>query len=113
MRPQTATRIGLEHLSGFEPEFLRGGAEGLIQRVVFEFGLRQDFSCALQDFERHGGIALLRDQFGGVVGRKLVDEEKVGGGEDVAQKLDALADERGDGSIFSGVMWKSGAAHDR
>jgi hypothetical protein len=34
----------------------------------------------------------LRDEFGGVVGRELVDEEKVGGGEDFAQELDTLTD---------------------
>src|ERR1700686_1991390 len=37
---------GLEHLSGFEPEFLRSGAEVLVQGVVFEFSLRQDFPSA-------------------------------------------------------------------
>ena len=36
----------LEHLSRLDPQLLRSGAEVLVQRVVFEFGLRQDFPSA-------------------------------------------------------------------
>ena len=74
----------LKHLPCFYAHRLGGGAESLVQRIVFEFRLRQNFPSAGQDFERHGGIALLRDEFGGVVGRKLViiNEKKVGGSEE-------------------------------
>jgi Tfp pilus assembly protein PilF len=54
----------LEHLSRLEPQFLRCRAQRLVQRVMFEFRLRQDFSRARQNFERHGGVALLRNEFG-------------------------------------------------
>src|ERR1019366_6191443 len=104
----------LEHLSGFYAHRLGVGAEGLVQGIVFEFRLRQDFPSAGQNFERHGGVALLRDEFGGVVGWKLViiNEKKVGGGKNVAQKFDALADARGDGLHFLRRNWESGAVDD-
>ena len=51
----------------------------------------------LEDASGQRGIALLRDQLGRVVGRELVEEEEVGGGDGIAQQLDALADERRDG----------------
>jgi hypothetical protein len=38
----------------------------------------------------------LRNQLGGIVGRELVEKEKIGGVDGVAQQLDALADERRD-----------------
>ena len=51
----------------------------------------------LEDAAGESGIALLRDQLGWVVGSELGEEEEVGGGDGIAQELDALADERGDG----------------
>ena len=47
------------------------------------------------------GIALLRNQLGWVVGREL-EEEEVCGGDGIAQQLDALANERGDGKELFG-----------
>ena len=35
---------GLKHLPGFQAEFLGGGAQGLVERVVLELRLRQDFT---------------------------------------------------------------------
>ena len=49
-----------------------------------------------QDGLGHGGVALLGDQLGAVVGRKLVREEEVGHGLHVAQELHALLNERRD-----------------
>jgi len=95
----------LKHLSGFYAYLPGRGAEGLVQGVVFEFSFRQHFSGAGQNYERHGDVSLLRNEFGWVVGRELIHKEKVGGGENVAQKLDALADERGDGvHLFRGDL---------
>jgi len=56
----------------------------------------------------------LGDEFGGIVGRELVigQEEKIGGGENVAQEFDAFADERGDGVHFIGGDGKSGGVDD-
>ena len=52
----------------------------------------------LENAAGQGGVRpFLRNQFGRIVGRELVEEEEVGGGDGVAQQLDALADERGDG----------------
>ena len=81
---------------------------------MFEFGMGQDFAGAGQDLERHGGVAFLGDEFGGIVGRELVigQEEKIGGGENVAQEFDAFADERGDGVHFIGGDGKSGGVDD-
>ena len=53
---------------------------------------------SLKNPASHGGVATLRrDQLGGIVGRELVDEEEVGGGGGLAEKLDAFANEWGDG----------------
>ena len=54
----------------------------------------------LKDTDCEGGVAFLGDQFGGVVGEEFGEEEEIGGGDGVAQKLDALADERGYGQEF-------------
>jgi hypothetical protein len=52
----------------------------------------------LEDAEGHGRItALRRDQLGRIVGGEFLQEEKVGGGDGIAQELDALTNERGDG----------------
>jgi hypothetical protein len=36
----------LKHLTCLDPQFLRGGAQGLIQRVVLKFRFRQDLLSA-------------------------------------------------------------------
>ncbi len=64
----------------------------------------QNFLSMFEDAESHSSISLLRNQLGGVVGRELVEEEEVGGGGGIAEELDALADERGDGEYF---FWRS------
>jgi len=83
----------LKHLSCFHSQFLRGGAQGLIQRVVFELDIRQHFAGSREDPRCHCRVSLLRDEFRRIVGRELVYEEEIGGGEHVAQQLDALADQ--------------------
>src|SRR5580693_9271440 len=80
---------------------------------MFEFGLRQDFSSAGQNLERHRRVTLLGDEFGWVVVRKLIHQEKIGGGENVAQKLDALADERRDSEHLLRRNWKSSGVDNR
>src|ERR1039458_2690139 len=100
----------LKHLSRFKADFLRDRTEGLIQRVVAEFRLRENFSSAGKNSERHGGVTLLRDQLGRVVGRELIHKEEVGGSKNVAQKFDALTDQRSDGVHFSRDNRESGAA---
>jgi hypothetical protein len=62
---------------------------------------------------RHGGVPLLRNELGRIVGRQFVHQEKIGSGEDVAQKLDALADERSDGAHFLRRNWESGRVCNR
>ncbi len=58
----------------------------------------------LEDAASERGIAFLRDQLGRVVRRELGHEEEIGGGDGIAQELDALADERRDGEqLFRGV----------
>ena len=47
-----------------------------------------------------GGVAFCGDEFCGVVGGEVGEEEKVGGGGGFAEEADALADERSDGGEF-------------
>ncbi len=62
----------------------------------------------LENAQGHGRIATFwRDQLRGIVGSELVEEEKVGGGDGIAQQLDALADERRDNFQFSRIWIKS------
>ncbi len=42
-------------------------------------------AAAFEHALRHGGVAFLRNQLGGVVGRQFVGEEEIGHGQDVAQ----------------------------
>src|SRR6185437_1309223 len=50
-------------------------------------------------------VSFLGDQLGGVVGRELIEEEEICSRDGVAQQLDALANERGDGAeLFRGGM---------
>ena len=81
--------------------------------VVFEFDIRQHFLRALQNFQCHGRVAFLRDQFGWIVGRQLIDEEKIGSGKHVAQQSDALADERSNAKHLFRRDAESSLAHDR
>jgi hypothetical protein len=67
----------------------------------------------LEDAAGESGVALLRDQLGGVVGRELIDEEEIGGGDGIAQELDAFADERGDGFDLLGRGMKAGLLEKR
>ena len=99
---------GLEHGTGLEAERRGGCAQSLLQRIVVEGGCRRDLLGVLKDPAGQGGIALLRDQLGGVVGRELVDEEEVGGGDGFAEQLDALADERRDGAELFGRGMEAG-----
>jgi len=57
----------------------------------------------LQDAQGHVRVASLGwDQLGCVIGSELRQEEEVGGGGGLAEELDALADERGNGKQFFG-----------
>src|SRR5580704_16605625 len=80
---------------------------------MFEFGLRQDFSSAGQNLERHRRVTLLGDEFGWVVVRKLIHQEKVGGGENVTQKLDALTNQRSNSQHFLRRNRKSSGVDNR
>ena len=84
---------GLKHLSGFESEFLGSGAQRLIQGIVSELHVGENGMCLLQGLLCHGGIPFLRNQFGRIVRRQLIDKEEIRGGQDVAQQLDSFADQ--------------------
>ena len=51
----------------------------------------------LEDAAGEGGVSFLRNQLRWVVLGEFLQKEEIGGGDGVAQQLDALADERGDG----------------
>ena len=91
---------GLEHGTSLESERSGGSAKGLVQRIVIEKGRRKDFKRVLKNAASESGIALLGDQVGRVVGSELGQEEEIGRRNSVAQELDALANERGDGEEF-------------
>ena len=112
LRPQTATRMGWNICPGLNSQLLSSGAESLIQRIVFELDVGQHIARAREDLQRHRHVSLLRDEFGGIVGRQLIDEEEVGGGEHVAQQLDALANQRRDLQHLFRRDVETGAAHD-
>jgi len=88
---------GLKGLPGLETEFIRGRAQSCVERIVIEIRCRQHLLCGFEHAYGHRRIALLRNQFGGIVGRELRQKEEIGGGDGFAQQLDALADERRDG----------------
>ena len=67
----------------------------------------------LQRFQGHGGIALLGDQFRRIVGRELIDKEKVGGGKHVAQQLDAFPNQRRDLLHSAAINVEPCIAHNR
>src|SRR5438270_10336497 len=52
---------GLKHLSGFKSKLLGGGAQSLIQGVVFEIHLGKNGLCLLEGLLCHGSIAFLRN----------------------------------------------------
>ncbi len=79
---------------------------------MLEFDGRQHFVRPLQGLLRHVRVSLLRDEFDCVVGRQLIDEEEIGGGEHLAQQLDALTDERGDSKHSLGRDVEPSFAHD-
>src|ERR1035438_6130665 len=69
--------------------------------ILVEGGCGEDLLGVLEDAQGHGRIATLRrDQLGGVVGGELGEEEEIGGGDGIAEQLDALANERSDGEDF-------------
>src|ERR1035437_321156 len=69
----------------------------MVERIVIEGRPGQNFLSMLQDAEGHSDITTLgRDQLSGVVGGEFFHKKEVGGGDGVAQELDALANERGD-----------------
>ena len=49
-----------------------------------ELGGCQGFEGFFEHAQRQRGIAFLRNQFGGVIGREFVDEEEIGDGEHIA-----------------------------
>ena len=67
---------------------------------MVEIGGGEDLLGGLEHAQGHRGVALLRDQFGGVVRGQLRNKEKIGGGDGIAQQLDAFADERRNGRDF-------------
>ncbi len=83
-------------------------AQCLVQRIVIESGCGEDLFCLLQDAVRQGCIALLRNQVGRVIRRQLGKKEKIGGGDSIAQELDALADQRGDSEHLFWRWMKAG-----
>src|SRR5579864_4407639 len=84
---------GLKHLSGFDAQLLRRRAQSVVERVVSEFSLSQRFAGFVQYTPSHRRVPFLRDEFGGIVCRKLIDKEKVGRSENIPQQLDALTDQ--------------------
>ncbi len=99
---------GLEGLPGLQTQARGCGSKSLVERIVVERGCGEDFQRVLEDSAGEGGVALLRDQLGGVVRRELGEEEEVGGGDGIAQELDALANERGDGEELFGRGMEAG-----
>ncbi len=113
LRPQTATRMGWNMGPALRPSEAAACAQCLVERIVIESGRGKDLPGVLEDAAGQGGIALLRNQLGRVVGRELGDKEKVGGGDGIAQQLDALADERGDGEELFGRGMEAGLLEER
>jgi hypothetical protein len=103
---------GLKHLPSFDAEFLSGSAQNLVERIVLEFGVGENLFGFLENVGGHGGVAFLRNKLGGIIRRESIDEKEVGGGEDVAEKFDALANERRDTEHFGGVDVVSRLAND-
>ena len=88
LRPQTATRMGWNMGPAFRPSVAAACAQRLVQRIVVERGCGQNLlrSAARIAAGRIAGDRLFcGNQLGRIVGRKLVDEEKVGGGDGIAQ----------------------------
>jgi hypothetical protein len=98
---------GLKGLPGLQTKLRGCCSKSLVERIVIEVDGGEEFKSVLEDAAAESGVALLRDELGGVVGRELIDEEEIGGGDGVAQELDAFADERGDGFDLLGRGMKA------
>src|SRR5581483_5455213 len=85
----------LKHLSWLDAQLLGGGAERLVERVVFEFRVGQHIPRARENLYGHLGVAFLRNQFRRIVRREFVHKEEVGHSEHVAEQLDTLPDQYG------------------
>src|SRR5580658_4917910 len=81
---------GLKHLAGLDAQFARRGPQSAIQGVMRELRPGERLTAALQCRQRHGRIALLRNEFGGVVGRQLIGKKEIGHRQYIAQQLYAL-----------------------
>ena len=98
LRPQTATRIGWNICPGLIPNRVPSrGPQRLVQGIVFEFDVPGRLCCAFcSDFS----APWPRLPFAESVPpdrRAAVDPKKeVGDGQDIAQQLDAFADQRRD-----------------
>ena len=104
---------GLKHGAGLQTQMRSGGSQCLVERIMIEGDCGEDFLGVLKNAQGESGIAFLRDQVGWVVGREFFDEEEVGGGDGIAQQLDALANERGDGEKFFRRGFKAGLREKR
>ena len=113
LAPADGHADGLEHGAGLHAEGGGGVAERLFQRIVIEGRCGQHLLRMLQDAAGERGVALLRNQLGGVVRRELVDKEKIGGGDGLAQERDALADERRDLAHFFRRGMQAGPLEER
>ena len=113
LRPQTATRMGWNMGPALRPSEAAACAQCLIERVVIERRRGKHLPGLLKDAAGKRGIALLRDQFGRVIRGKLVDKEKIGGGDSIAKQLDALANQRGDGEEPFGRRMEAGPLEER
>ena len=99
---------GLEHWPGLQTKVRGCGSKRLVERIVIESGCGENFQRVLEDAAGQCGIAFLGDQLGGVVGGELGEEEEVGGGDGIAQELDALTDKRSDGEKLFGRGMEAG-----
>src|SRR3984957_18429853 len=96
LAPTDCNPDGLEHRPGLEAERGGGFAKRLFKRIVIERGCRQRLLRSLEHTQGQRGVPFLRDQLGWVIGRKLIDEKEIGGGDGFAQQPDALVYERRD-----------------
>ena len=87
LRPHTATRMGWNIWPALIFSSLGAGAQARRPGPSWvNSAVGQNFARACERRQRHGAIALLRNQLGRIVGRQFVDEEEIGDRGHVAQQ---------------------------
>jgi xanthine dehydrogenase YagR molybdenum-binding subunit len=101
--PQTRAAAGREKL---RVRRLQRGLQGF----ALELDGGKNLAGPLEHGYGQGGIPLRRDELGGVVGRQLVEEEEVGHLSHIAQRRNALLNQRGDLDHLAALNFKPGRA---